>query len=252
MRLLGAGCLCLAMAISSSGCALDPAPAQPQPAAFAAPQLTIYHLEGRRSERIVWLCEELGLPYTLKYARGDLAASMAAIREINPLMPVAPTVMYDGQVLVESAAIMQLILDRHAPGRLVPPLASPDYPTHLTWIHFAEGSLAADVIADYRTALARDGVRPTGEETDGQRAMKYADAFLATHPYFGGAEFSIADIMMWFPSDYADRIKVADMSLYPHLAAWQDRMEARPAFQRTLAAARPDGRVGSSPPLKDR
>ena len=230
---------------------LAPSACVQAPAATPMPQLTIYHLEGRRSERIVWLCEELGLPYSLKYARGDLTASMNAIREISPLMPVAPTVKYGDQVLVESASIMQLILDRHGGGRLVPPVASPDYPAHLLWMHFAEGSLAADVIADYRTARATTGIRPTGDETDGQRAMKFADNFLATHQYFGGAEFSAADIMMWFPSDYADRIKVADMTLYPHLAAWQDRMEARPAFQRTLAAARPDGRVGSSPALKD-
>ena len=62
------------------------------PAAMAMPEITIYHLEGRRSERIVWLMEELGLPYTLKFKQGDLAGSMAPIRAINPEMPVAPTV----------------------------------------------------------------------------------------------------------------------------------------------------------------
>jgi glutathione S-transferase len=238
--------LALTLCVAPTACAQAPGPA-----ATPMPPLTIYHLEGRRSERIVWLCEELGLPYTLKYSRGDLTASMNAIRAISPLMPVAPTVMYGNEVLVESAAIMQLILDRHGGGRLIPAVESPDYASHLLWMHFSEGSLAADVIADYRTARATTGIRPTGDETDGQRAMKFADTFLATHEYFGGKEFSAADIMMWFPSDYADRIKVADMTLYPRLAAWQDRMEARPAFQRMLKVARPDGRVGSSPALKD-
>ncbi|MDP3491543.1 MAG: glutathione S-transferase family protein [Hyphomonadaceae bacterium] len=237
----------LALCLAPTGCVQSP----PVAPASAPMELTIYHLEGRRSERIVWLCEELGLPYTLKFARGDLTASMNAIREISPLMPVAPTVIYNGEVLVESAAIMQLILDRNAGRQLIPPVESPDYPAHLLWMHFSEGTLAADVIADYRTARATTGVKPTGEETDGQRAMRFAENFLATHEYFGGKEFSAADIMMWFPSDYADRIKVADMSLYPKLAAWQDRMEARPAFQRMLKVARPDGRVGSSPALKD-
>lgn len=245
LGILGMG---LALCLAPMGCVQAQASSAPR---AAASHLTIYHLEGRRSERIVWLCEELGLPYKLEYKRGDLAGSMAAIRAINPLMPVAPTVIYNGQVLMESAAIMQLILDREGGGRLIPAVSSPDYPAHLLWMHFAEGSLAADVIADYRTARATTGLRPTGDETDGQRAMKFADAFLATHSYFGGAEFSVADIMMWFPSDYADRIRVADMTLYPHFAAWQDRMEARPAFQRMLAVARPDGRVGSSPALKE-
>src|SRR5688500_10003499 len=68
-------------------------------ASMSAP-LTIYHLEGRRSERIVWFCEELGLPYKLEFKRGDLAGSMQTIRSVNPLMPVAPTVRYGDQVLV--------------------------------------------------------------------------------------------------------------------------------------------------------
>ena len=109
--------------------------------AAAMPEFTIYHLEGRRSERLVWLMEELGLDYNLQYTRGDLGASMAAIRAINPDMPVAPTVTYDGQVLVESGAIIEMILARHGNGRLVPPLDSPDFATHLMWIHYSEGSL---------------------------------------------------------------------------------------------------------------
>ena len=69
--------------------------------------LTIYHLEGRRSERIVWLCEELAIPYKLEYKRGDLAASMKTIHEVSPLMPVAPTVRINDQVMVESGAIIE-------------------------------------------------------------------------------------------------------------------------------------------------
>lgn len=87
---------------------------------------------------------------TGEYTRGDLGASMAAIRAINPEMPVAPTVTYDGQVLVESGAIIEMILARHGDGQLVPPLDSPDFATHLMWIHYSEGSLAARAIADYR------------------------------------------------------------------------------------------------------
>src|SRR3984957_11594744 len=72
--------------------------------------LTIYHIEGRRSERVVWLCEELGLPYKLEFKRGDVAGSMQTIREVSPLMPVAPTVKYNGKVLVESGAILEYLL----------------------------------------------------------------------------------------------------------------------------------------------
>jgi len=114
-----------------------------QPKATPLPDITIYHLEGRRSERIVWLMEELGMPYKLEFKRGDLAGSMASIKAINPGMPVAPAVKYGDQVIVESGAIIEMILNRHAPGKLQPALDSPDYPYHLIWMHYVEGSLAA-------------------------------------------------------------------------------------------------------------
>jgi glutathione S-transferase len=211
--------------------------------------LIIYHAETRRSERIVWLCEELGIPYDLKYRRGDVAGSFADIRKVNPGMGVAPTVIYDGQLLMESGAIIQLILDREGKGRLVPRLKSPDYATHLMFMHYAEGTLAADVVADYRTARATDGKAPRGKETDGQRAMRYANEYLTTHKYFGGADFSAADIMMLFPTSYAIRMNVADAAKYPNVVAWQDRVQERAAFKRMLAAARPDGRVSPPPAL---
>ncbi|CAN5309702.1 glutathione S-transferase [soil metagenome] len=213
------------------------------------PHLVIYHAEGRRSERIVWLCEELGIAYDLKYHRGDVAASFADIRKINPGMGTAPTVIYDGQLLMESGAIIQVILDREGKGRLVPAVKSPDYATHHLFMHFAEGTLASDVIADYRVARATGGKAPRGAQTDGQRAMRYADDFLGEHPWFGGAQFTAADIMMLFPTSYAIRMNVADPKNYPRVLAWQAKVEARPAFKRMLAVARPDGRVSPPPSL---
>jgi glutathione S-transferase len=244
MKSLGA--LFLAVAMFASAVAV----AEPQtPAAAAAPSIVIYHAEGRRSERVAWLCEELGLPYELKYKRGDVAGSFADIRAINPGMAVAPTVVYNGQILNESGAIIELILDRHGNGKLRPAVNSPDYPAYLMFMHFAEGTLAADVVADYRTARATTGKAPRGQETDGQRAMRYADDFLAKHPWFGGPDFSAADIMMVFPVSYAVRMNVADAAKYPHIAAWLKKAEDRPAFKRMLAKARPDGRVSPPPSL---
>ena len=78
----------------------------------------------------------------------------------------------------------------HGKGKLVPALDSPDYPAHLMFMNYAEGTLAADVVADYRVARATTGKAPRGAETDGQRAMHYANDFLGKHPWFGGAEFS--------------------------------------------------------------
>jgi glutathione S-transferase len=217
-------------------------------AARPMPPVTIYHLEGRRSERIVWLMEELGLPYTLEFKRGDLAGSMAAIRAVNPGMPVAPTVVLGDQVLTESGAIIETILNRYAPGKLTPALDSPDYPNHLIWMHHAEGSLASRAIADYRVWM----IAPPKERSrlvDSEAEVQFAEDFLARHPWFGGAEFSAADIMMVFPLNFAMQLNIVDKTQFPNINAWKAKIEARPAYQRMLAKARPDGMVGSLTPL---
>ncbi len=221
-----------------------------EPTALEMPEITIYHLEGRRSERIVWLMEELGLPYTLEYTRGDLAASMAAIRAVNPEMPVAPTVAIGDQIVVESGAIIETIIDRYAPGALTPARESTDYPTHLMWMHFSEGSLAARAIADYRVWQISPPERRS-PLVDAHKVVQYADDFLADHEWFGGEEFTAADIMMLFPLNFAMTLNIVDASKYTNILAWRERIEARPAYQRMLEKARPDGMIGNLPKLEN-
>jgi glutathione S-transferase len=247
----GAALAALALAGCVSVTATDhvAAPAAPAaPAAMTMPEITIYHLEGRRSERIVWLMEELGLPYTLKFVPGDLAASMAPVRVINPEMPVAPTVTIGDQVLVESGAIIETIINRYAPGKLTPPIDSRDYPEHLKWMHYAEGSLASRVIADYRVWQIKP---PTARSplVDSEQVVQYAENYLGKHQWFGGSEFSAADIMMLFPLNFATALNIVDVNQFPNIAAWRTRIEARPAFKRARAAALPNGMVGNLPAL---
>jgi len=216
--------------------------------------LTIYHIEGRRSERVVWLCEELGLPYKLEYKRGDIAGSAQMIRGVSPLMPVAPTVNIYGQIMVESGAIMELILAREGKGKLMPAVNSPDYAYYLQWMHFAEGSLASRIIADYRVALAQNAKKPQlppgrPKLVDGDDVVKFADDFLSKHPYFGGENFSAADIIMLFPLTIAESFGVTDMSGYPNVVAWRTKVQSRPAYKKMLEVARPDGVPGAPRPL---
>lgn len=235
-----------------AGLAVAPlAQAAPKPARDGAaplPKVTIYHLEGRRSERIVWLMEELDLPYELKFKRGDLLGSMAMIREFSPVVPMAPTVIYGDQVLVESGAIVELILNRHAGGRLRPALESPDYPAHLMWMHFAEGSLASRLFSDYR-AWREKPPTERSRMVDSEAVVQFAEDFLGKHPWFGGPDFSGADIMMMFPLGVATTLNLVDEAGFPNVAAWKARIEARPAYRRMLAKARPDGMIGSLPRL---
>lgn len=212
------------------------------------PDLTIYHLEGRRCERIVWLCEELGLPYELVFTQGDLRASMAAIRSLNPLFPVAPTVRIDGEVLIESGAILELLVDRYAPGRLKPSVASADYPSYLQWFHFAEATFAARTVTEAISARIRHAAKLPKPEPTGLMAVTnvlgFVDDFLGRKRYFGGAEFSLADIMMLFPADLTEWWRVEDLTPFAHLERWRSEMKARPAYQQMLAVARPDGIPG--------
>jgi glutathione S-transferase len=215
------------------------------------PPLTIYHIEGRRSERIVWLCEELGLPYKLEYKRGDVPGSMQTIREVSPLMPVAPTVRYGDQVIVESAGIIEMLLARHGAGRLRPAVDSPDYPYYLQWLHYAEGSFASRLIADYRVAVIQGRPKTTSgfRFVNSEDVVKFAEDFLSKHPYFGGAEFSAADIMMLFPVNLAGALNVVDLSQYPHVQAWVKTVEGRPAYKKMVEVARPNGVPMPPPPL---
>jgi len=238
--------------IAALCCFINATQAQNKPTgAMPLPDITIYHLEGRRSERIVWMMEELKLPYELVYTRGDLRASMASIRALGHEMPMAPTVVYGDQIMVESGAIMDLILDRHAPDKLKPALESDYYPTYLMWMHYAEGSLAARLFSDYR-AWRTNPPEKRSRLVDSEAVVQFAENFLVENPWFGGADFSAADIMMMFPLNVATSLGLVDEALFPNLAAWKEKIEARPAYQRMLKKARPDGMIGNLPKIQKR
>ena len=243
----------LALIVSTfSGVAEVQAKPTPSHAApIAMPLVTIYHLEGRRSERIVWLMEELGLPYKLEYVRGSLAKSMAKVHSLGHEMPMVPTVVIDDQILVESGAIIETILNRYAPGKLMPARESRNYPEHLMWMHYAEGSLAARLFSDYRSWRTTP---PTARSrlVDSEAVVQFSENYLAKNPWFGGPDFSAADIMMMFPLNVATKLNLVDVNKFPHIAAWKVKIEARPAYKRMLSAARPDGMIGNLPPIKQR
>jgi glutathione S-transferase len=217
--------------------------------------LTIYHIEGRRSQRVVWLCEEIGLPYKLSFKRGDLLGSMQDIMKVSPLIHVAPTVRYGDVVMVESGAILEYLLSQRGHGQLAPAVNSPDYPYYLMWLHFAEGSAMPRLLGDLQR-MALTGAKaitpdvhpvPTSPGhtytlVGTQDVMKFIEEFLSQHPYFGGSQFSAADIMMHFVAVMASKTPGVNMADYPHFAAWRKTVEGRPAFVRANAAALPDGR----------
>jgi glutathione S-transferase len=116
------------------------------------------------------------------------------------------------------------------------------------WMHYAEGSLAARLFSDYRAWR----IQPPTQRSplvDSEAVVQFAEEYLGAHPWFGGAEFSAADIMMKFPLDVATKLNLVDTAQFPNVAAWKAKIEARPAYQRMLAKARPDGLIGALPAL---
>ena len=216
--------------------------------------VTIHHIEGRRSFRVIWLCEELSIPYDLVFKRGDVLGSLVHLRNEYPLMPIAPTVRIRGEFMVESGAILEVLVARYGKGRLTPPVESSDYLKHAQWMHFAEATAMCRMATDRFVALAT-GVEVNALETGyrlgepidkpalvGSRGVfDYIEDYLSKNPYFGGVEFTAADIMMHYAVRGAKLIVWIDAADYPHIAEWKRKVEARPAFERATAAALPGG-----------
>ncbi|MBL8376510.1 MAG: glutathione S-transferase family protein [Burkholderiales bacterium] len=201
--------------------------------------MKIYYAPNTRAVRIVWLFEELGLPYELeRFKLGDASMRDPAYLKVNPMGRV-PT-LKDGDVTIsESGAIVQYVLARHAPGRLVPPVESPQFPVYLQWLHYAEGMIMPPVntVVVETILLAPEKRNPVNAE----RAVRLLSRMLGavnTHmdgrEYLAG-EFSGADIMTGHACTVAARLG-ADISDKPHVAAYIERVNARPALKRAWAA----------------
>lgn len=211
------------------------------------PRAVIYHIEARRSFRIIWACEELEIPYDLVFKQGDIMGSMDLIKQAHPLMPLAPTVQYGGRLFVESGGIIETLVARHGGGKLRPDVDSPDFPDYMQFMHFAEGT-AMDRIVSMRLSALLAGKSlsemPKLPMVDPEKIFVFIEDHLSRHTFFGGAEFSAADIMMHMPIVGAKLMVDIKTNSYPHIADWRKRVRARPAFKRALDRSLPSGHDG--------
>ncbi len=211
--------------------------------------LTVHHLGISQSDRIVWLCEELAIPYTLKRYERD-PVSRFAPPEYRALHPfgTAPVITDGDLVLGESGAIMEYIITKHGGGRLAVKPDRPEYADYLFWFHFANGSLMPCGMVDMVVnALGpkedADLVNALRQRSD--RASAAIEDRLGKVDYFAGGEFTAADIIMFFPLTTMRAFVPKDLSGLPNTRAYLKRVGARPAYQRAMAKADP----GFSPPL---
>jgi glutathione S-transferase len=206
--------------------------------------ITIYHLSTSRSERVIWLMEELGLQYKLeRFAREANMLAPAALRAVHP-MGKSPTIRDGDLVLIESGAILEYIIHRHAGGRLAVPVSSPDYPRYLQWMHFAEGSAMTQLLLH----LFLGGMIPGVDQSSPMVAMmkdrtaamlRFIAEELRARPYFAGDSFTAADIMMTYALGMASGFVITDKSQYPGINAYLDRIGERPAYRKAMSIANP-------------
>ncbi|BBO07384.1 MULTISPECIES: glutathione S-transferase family protein [Bradyrhizobium] len=205
--------------------------------------LTVHHLGKSQSERIVWLCEELGLHYELKrYARDPV--TMLAPPEYKALHPrgAAPVVTDGDLVLAESGAIVDYIVAKYGNGRLVLGPNDPAFPQFLYWLHFANGTLQPGMgrmMILNRLELAQDNPTLLAMKGRLDRSYDLLDARLRDAEYLAGNAFTAADIMMGFSLTTMRYFQPYDVQRCPNVVKYLGRVSARPAYRRAMEKGDP-------------
>jgi glutathione S-transferase len=211
--------------------------------------ITVYHLLQSRSERVIWLLEELSKPYELvAFKRESNMEAPAAYRAIHP-MGTSP-IIRDGQItMVETGAIVEYILSRYGKGRLTPEPGTPEHAHYLQWMHFAEGSAAFSYLVEAMLAIGTKGDAGSPRQRGlsklwrdrNDRMLPYLDEELGRWPYFAGAEFTAADIMMAYTFGVFERFIRRPLTDYGNIVRYCETVFARPAYIKAakLAAREP-------------
>ncbi|MDE2412328.1 MAG: glutathione S-transferase [Sphingomonadales bacterium] len=193
--------------------------------------LILHHLNNSRSQRVLWLLEELGLPYEIRYYQRDAVTNLAPpeLKAVHPLGK-SPLLEEDGVVIEESGAIVQHLIDAYGHGRFAP--APADALRHLQWMHFAEGSAMTPILLQLYTARLGEGAAAIQPRITEQLQSHFAflEAELGPTGHFVGDDWTGADVMLSFPAEIA--VMQGKAAAYPKLAAFVAAVHARPAWQR--------------------
>ena len=196
--------------------------------------ITVHHLNDSRSHRILWLMEELGLPYEIKrYQRLETRLAPPELKAIHPAGK-SPVITDGGKTIFESAAIIDYVIRRHANGRLQPDPATPDYDDYQMWLHYAEGSAMLPLMLHLYVSRLGEGGAPLTPRIDSEIAnhLGYLDAHLKGKQFLLGDLFTGADIQMSFIPEIAEVF--GKRAAFPNLDAWIRRLHERPAYKKAL------------------
>ena len=215
--------------------------------------LVVHHLNNSRSQRVLWLLEELGVPYEIKSYQRDpkTMAAPASLMAVHPLGK-SPVITDQGHTVAETGAIVDYILATYGEGRMIPPAGTEDRLRYTYWIHFAEGSAMPPLVMTLlftempkRTpALIRPVAKMIGNTVKAsylapqiERQLDMMEAELTRSAWFAGPEMSGADVLMSFPVEAAASRN--GLGARPYVTEWLKTVHARPAYQRALAKGGP-------------
>jgi glutathione S-transferase len=212
--------------------------------------VVVHHLNNSRSQRVLWLLEELGFPYEVKRYERDAKSMLAppALVAVHPLGK-SPVIVDGDATIAESGAIIEYLVDKYGGGRLIPPAGTPQRLRYTYWLHYAEGSAMTPLLL--KLVFDRISTNPAPWPVSAisrriaatvtnafiapnlKRHLDYIEAELAAHAWFAGEEFSAADVQMSFPLEIAVSRAGLNASR-PKSMAFLDRIHARDAYKRAL------------------
>lgn len=195
--------------------------------------LILHHLNNSRSQRILWLLEEIGAPYEIKFYNRDPVTNLAPpeLLAIHPLGK-SPVLEDEGRIIIESAAIAEYLCDYHGGEHLVPARGTDDHVRHLQWMHFAEGSAMTPILLQIYTARLGEAAASLEQRIAQQldSHFSYMESEVGDDGHFIGADLSAVDMMLSFPAEIAIMQGMAPR--YPKLANFVNACHNRPAWRR--------------------
>ena len=200
--------------------------------------IVVHHLNDSRSQRVLWLLEELGLPYEIKHYQRDAKTRLAPpeLKAIHPLGK-SPVITEDGQTVHESGAIVDYLIRHHGNGRLQPSVGWPEYEDYQQWLHYAEGSAMLPLMLKLYVGRLGEAGAPLAPRIESEivNHLGFVNQSLEGRQWLVGNDLTGADIQMSFVGEAARDLRKA----YPNIDAWVRRFQARPAYRKALERGGP-------------
>jgi glutathione S-transferase len=202
------------------------------------PMIILHHLNESRSQRVLWLLEELGVPYEIRHHERDAITRLAPpeLLAVHPLGK-SPVIQEGDQTVIESGAIVDYLIRHHGGAHLQPAAGTPDFEAYNQWLHYAEGSAMLPLMLKLYTSRLGDAAAPLNPRINSELAnhLGYVDRALQGRSYLVGDSLTGADIQMSFVAEAARGLRAS----YPAMDAWVRGLQARPAYRRALERGGP-------------